>query len=190
MTSILTQTPDLNTANWFIQEHGESAYLCRLLRFGNVYIGSAITIDKLMLPFASTDLGKAGKVFIVNDSNQAVIDAPSLDALGIQLRNVEDTYYMTGKPDKFMLVHEQSRIWKLWRICHHKWQIMGDMPYLRRIVIMIVIGTLVVLPLVYALLRIVVLMPMRQIVLAMKSIRAGNLKTRMQVRGSSVSMRS
>lgn len=184
--SLFDQQQNPTHPQWFLYQEKATPSLYRLIRYGNVYIGAMININQLMLPFESTDLGQEGAVLMVNEQYQPVIFDPTINKEGIEFLPTLNGYSRVGSHNQYMTVSKKSRKgnFTVFAMIHER-QIMENIPYLRRIVAMIVVATIIVLPVVYLFLRLVVLVPMQRVVSAMRKIKSGNWEARIEPKDSS-----
>ncbi|TBL68290.1 sensor histidine kinase [Paenibacillus thalictri] len=171
---------------WFLYPDSSAASLYRLIRYGNVYIGASMNIQQLMLPFASADLGPEGKFVLADADYRPVVSDPAIQQAGILFHPTEDAYSIIGESNPYMVVGKSSQkgAFSVHALIRDD-QIMENIPYLRRIVMLIALGTLVVLPIVYFFLRQTVLVPMKRVVSAMRKIKSGDWEVRMDPQASS-----
>ncbi|MCS7464190.1 histidine kinase [Paenibacillus doosanensis] len=172
---------------WFLRQEGDQPpSLYRIIRYGNVLLGAVMSTDQMMAPFGSADLGTGGRFVLVNEQDEPVADDPLLDREGIKLYAPAGSYRMEGRGSSYMVVSKSSNkgAFRVVALIHDK-QIMENIPPLRRIVIMIVVATFIVLPIVYFFLRRAVLVPMKRLVSAMRKIKSGDWEVRIDPKASS-----
>ncbi|SDD02673.1 two-component system, sensor histidine kinase YesM [Paenibacillus sp. UNCCL117] len=171
---------------WFLHQEGDSPSLYRMIRYGNVLIGALMSMEHLMAPFEAADLGNGGRFVLVNEQDRPVQANPALEEEGIEFHAPDGAYRMEGKRDSYMVVSKDSSkgAFRVAALIPDR-QIMENIPYLHRIVTMIVAGTLIVLPIVYFFLRRMVLVPMKRLVTAMRKIKSGDWETRIDPNASS-----
>ncbi|MFC4598682.1 sensor histidine kinase [Cohnella hongkongensis] len=174
-------------SEWFLHRSREFPSLYRVIRYGDVYIGALMNIGRLMVPFESTDLGEDGKILMLDSEYQPVTNGPEADEPDLQLQGAfKSAYEMTGSKNRFMAVGERSRQGQFGVVALISDKpIMENIPYLRRLVWLIAVATVIVLPVVYLFLRRIVLVPMKRIISAMRKIRAGDWETRLSGPASS-----
>ncbi|WP_309119165.1 histidine kinase [Paenibacillus sp.] len=184
--SIFNSNDSIHEDRWFLYNDRAEPSLYRLLKYGNVYVGALFNMDKLMVPFDAIHLGEKGKIVAVNQDGVPVETDPFLTENKIELKIVEGAYNMTGANSEFITVSADSRLGNFTMIAViHERQILENIPYLRRIAYMIIIGTIIVLPIVYIFLRQTVLVPMRRVVTAMRKIKSGDWETRIEPKATS-----
>ena len=177
--SILIQGTKPPDNEWMLFNNNESSFIYRSIKYGGVYIGAVTRIDKLMAPFKSTDLVNVGNVLLVDGDYNPVINELEVHQDGIQIRPSEELYYMTGDKKQFMLVNQKSSRgnFSVYSAIPEE-QIMKNMPYPRHLVMLVVVGTVIILPIVYFFMRKFVLVPMHRIISAMRRIRSGDIEAR------------
>ncbi len=100
---------------------------------------------------------------------------------GIDLNRDLSSYYLSGTQVKHLVVGERSTKGEFSLIALiPDDQILGNLPYLRRIVTIISIGAVMLVPLCLLLLGNVVLRPLKRIMAAMRRIGDGNLNLRIE----------
>ncbi|CAM4014047.1 histidine kinase [Paenibacillus alkaliterrae] len=171
---------------WFIHKGDASPSLFRVIKYGNVYVGALFDIDKLMVPFEQINLGEEGKMIMLDRVYFPVNSDSSVDPKAYDFTPSASDYRMTGEDKAFMVVSESSEFgqFAIAALIPEK-QILENIPYLRKIVFFLIVGTVIVMPIIYLFLRHVVLVPMKRVVSAMRKIKSGDWEARMDPNASS-----
>ncbi|NOU62691.1 HAMP domain-containing protein [Paenibacillus sp. LMG 31461] len=154
-------------------------YLIHLFKFGNVYIGALVNSKEVMVPLDLLDLGENGRSLIVDAGNQPLMDIDFYNAQKIQLNYERGTYLLTGTNQKYLVIGEQSSKgdFSLLAVIPDR-NIIEQLPYTQRIILIITIGAVFVLIGALYFLRRTVLLPINRIIVAMRKIKDGNLEAR------------
>ncbi|MDQ0891114.1 two-component system sensor histidine kinase YesM [Paenibacillus sp. V4I9] len=164
---------------WFMLKLGDQYFLTRVIKYGNVYIGAWTDASKLMVPLNLVDLGNNGRALLVTDLFETMSNQAFVQENQINLNDVGTDYKLTGKNEKFLVVGEKSakgRFSLIAAIPDSK--ILENLPFLRRMVSFILMGSLILFPFILFLLRKIILVPINRIMMAMRRIEDGNLDVR------------
>lgn len=186
ISTLLTGETEFLKDQWMLFNDKQSSFIYRVLKYGDVYIGAVSTADKLMTPFHSSDLVTVENVLLVDGDNQPVMFEHEAHHEGISIESSDDLYYMSGDNNQFMLINKKSSRgnFSVYSAIPED-QIMRNIPYPRQLVMLVVVGTIIILPIVYLFLRKVVLVPMKRIITAMRRIKLGDIEARLPALASS-----
>ncbi|TXK86185.1 sensor histidine kinase [Paenibacillus sp. N3.4] len=178
-------TNQINLTEWFIHKLGGQYYLTRVIKYGNVYIGAWVDENKLMVPLNLVDLGNNGRALLVTDQFEAMDNQAFVQKNQINLKDVGTDYKLTGNDEKFLVVGEKSTKgrFSLMAVIPDS-IILENLPFLRRMVSIILMGSIVLLPFIFIVLRKIILVPINRIMMAMRRIEDGNLDVRITYRPS------
>ncbi|WP_052350609.1 sensor histidine kinase [Paenibacillus gorillae] len=177
----LEERPSQRTSGWRTIQDGDDAYLFRLIKDGNLYIGAWSKASKLLGPLDSVQTGPSGAVLLVNGEGEKLAATRKLDAKGLNFKNDFSRYYLSGEKKDFLVVGEKSGRGEMALVA-----VMSDktllqsLPYLNKAASLVVLIALFMLPLSYWLLRKVLLLPLWRIVSAMRRTGDGNFNFRME----------
>ncbi|NOU87160.1 HAMP domain-containing protein [Paenibacillus sp. LMG 31460] len=164
---------------WFMLKLGDQYFLTRVIKYGNVYIGAWTDASKLMVPLNLVDLGNNGRALLATDHFEAMANQAFVQENQINLNDDGTDYKLTGKDEKFLVVGEKSGKGRFSLIAVIPDSIiLENLPFLRRIVSFILMGSLVLFPFILFLLRKIILIPINRIMMAMRRIEDGNLDVR------------
>jgi two-component system sensor histidine kinase YesM len=151
-----------------------------VVKYGGIYIGALGNTKQHLLPFNLLDLGEAGRAFLVTeDYDPLVEDSAAIKAANIDLDYTGADYKLTGTNNEFILVGESSHRGSFGLAATiPNSAVLENLPFLRRIVMGITIGALIILPIILYLLRKLILAPVNRIIRAMRRIEDGNLDVR------------
>jgi two-component system sensor histidine kinase YesM len=165
---------------WFSTKSGDDYFLTRVIKYGTIYIGARVNVNKLMVPLNLIDLGSNGKALLITESYQAMTHQAFVEENQIDLNYAGEDYKLTGDNKKFLVSGEKSAKGGFGLIAVIPDSvILENLPFLRRIVTFISMGALVLLPLIVFLLRKTILTPINRIIMAMRRIEGGNLDVRL-----------
>lgn len=150
--------------SWFVYKMKDDYYLCKLQKFGNVYVGGWVQSSKLMVPLSLLNIGQTGKSMLVTDRFESM-----------------DGHAGIGASDEFLHVSTQSKQgnFSLLILIPYR-DILERLPDLRRVWSFVLLGSLFILPFFYIYLRQVILVPINRIVAVMRRVRDGNLEQRVE----------
>jgi two-component system, sensor histidine kinase YesM len=182
--SYIDQHPNselMGSEGWKVVEIGGSFSLLRVFKKGNTYVGAWVRVDQLLNQMKDFSLeGNSIPVFVSNKgepmSFQQAILANDIDLSG-EIKN----YYLTGKELKFLIVGNHSTEGNFSMVTvtpDHT--IFQGYPYIKGVLILIAVTTLLLIPMYLFIIRKTVLFPMNRILSVMKSIRKGNLDVRIE----------
>lgn len=168
-----------NGNKWSSITINETPYLIHLIRYGNVYIGALVNSKEIMVPLDLLDLGQNGKSLIVDAEYKPLAEQDFYTSQGIELNFDETSYLMTGHSQKYMVIGERSGKgnFSLLAVIPDR-NMIEQLPYTERIVLLIAIGAVIVLISALYFLRKTVLLPINHIMVAMRKIKDGNLDVR------------
>ena len=165
--------------NWTVLHVQDTPYLMRLVKRGNVYVGSLVSYHRLMMPLDLLDLGSNGKSLLVDAGYRPLYDAAVFEQEGIDLRYDPNTYRLTGMSNTYLIIGEESSkgAFSLVGVLPER-NILEKLPYAQLIIYTFAGGTFLVLVAALYLLRRIILQPINRIVSAMRRVRDGHLETR------------
>jgi Predicted signal transduction protein with a C-terminal ATPase domain len=178
--------PTFRYWKWSSLELEGKAYLIRLFKSGNVYVGALVNYDRVMSALDELDLGATGLAVMLDRNEQPMEGEEWIAARHINVLSLQENYRMTGEAERFMVIQEQSGRgdFVLAAILNDR-SIIEKLPYKRRMIVLIALGTGVVLLGAWLFLRRIVLIPVYRLMVAMRRIREGRLDTRMDVESTS-----
>ncbi|WP_238322835.1 sensor histidine kinase [Gorillibacterium massiliense] len=179
--SELRQSRKFNLQSWYVEDIEGTYYLFRLLRTSEAYVGAWIKIEKLSIPLSLLDLGEKGVSLFATDNGIPMIHEETVRRNQIDITRNLKHYYLSGGKKSYLVVGEQSAKgnFSLIALIPDE-QILGNLPYLRRIVTIISIIAIILVPTCLLLLRKLVLRPLNRIMSAIRRISEGNLNTRIE----------
>lgn len=166
---------DKITKRWQNYEIGQDNYLIDIVQAGDAYLSAWIRSDKLVSPPQSLKTGKETEILLANDQGEAITNTTAILDNGIDLREDMDSYYLSGTDQKFLVVDGRSAMGDFSLVTLIPDQnILSNLPYLQRIIWLIMFGALIFIPLGLYLLRKSFLVPLNRILVAMKRVREGD----------------
>lgn len=169
------------THQWFVQEIGDEYYLFRLQRLDELYVGSWVNIKTLMLPLNLINIGEKGSAVFATSQGEPMTNQEWVKSNGIDLSQNLDSYYLSGKKDKYLIVGEKSHKggFSLAALIPSD-TILQNLPYLRRIVVIISFLGILLIPGFLWFLRRTLLIPLNRITSVMRRVRDGNTNMRIE----------
>jgi two-component system sensor histidine kinase YesM len=178
-------TDETSLKEWYIHKFGDQYFLTRVIKYGNVYMGAWVDTSKLMVPLSLVNLGINGKSLLATENYEAMDNQAFVQENQIDLDYVGMDYKLTGNNQKYLVMGEKSARGRFSLIAIIPDSIiLENLPFLRRIVSFILIGSLVLLPIILYQLRKFILIPINRIMMAMRRIEDGNLEVRLTYRPS------
>jgi two-component system sensor histidine kinase YesM len=181
---IIEQDPELSASvseGWQVEKINGVFYLLRLMKKSETYVGAWVRADKLLMPENDNRFGGSTISVFVTDQGEGMNYAEVIDANGIKLQRDMQPFYLTGKDDNFLVVGVQSTEghFSLAAITPDS-QILQGFPYIRSVLILIAVSTMVLMPLYFVIIRKTVLLPMHRLMTVMKKIRRGDMEQRIE----------
>lgn len=169
----------------FIEIEGEN-YVFNIVRYGEAYMGAWVNTEKLLNPVRSLKLGDGGIAVLANEQGDAITENTAIAEENIEFRPDMSSYYLSGDQEQFLVVGAQSsraQVYMYAVIPEHS--ILSNLPYLRNLIWIISIVTLMFIPLGLLLLSRAILHPLGKVLYAMKKVRIGDWSTRVELRRGS-----
>lgn len=166
---------------WHVYEIQDTYYWFQILKSGDLYFGAWVNTDKLMDPLKLIDLGEQGGIIFANDRGEAIANRELIEGKGISLLEESNhEYYMSGANHEYLVVKESSKKGDVHLIAIiPDDKILENLPYLQRIIWLIVLAAIIVIPLGLFILKQTVLTPLNRLVTAMRRLQDGNLNLRL-----------
>lgn len=166
---------------WHVESIGDEFYLLAIYSNRDMYVGSWVKTSTLLKPLNEAHFaGNSISMFITSDGRP--MDHLEL----VQENNVEldrdiQQFYITGDHHRFMIIGAKSDEGDFSMVTLTPLRkIMTGFPYIRHIIILIIIVTVIFLPIYLLILRKTVISPLNSVITAMKGIRNGDLNIRIK----------
>ncbi|SFE66679.1 two-component system, sensor histidine kinase YesM [Paenibacillus algorifonticola] len=171
----------LHSADWKITELDKQYYIYHIVQSGGSYIGAWVNANRLIGALGLIDLGEKGQSLLTTSGGIPLTGSTLQQDYGIDLNQSLEHYYMTGDKTRFLVVGSPSTRgdFNLVAVIPDE-KILENLPYLRRLVTFVALGSLIIVPLGLFMLRREILLPLNRILAAMKRIREGNLDVRIK----------
>ncbi|AKG34352.1 sensor histidine kinase [Paenibacillus durus] len=170
---------ELFPKQWAVRQIGGQYYLLYILESGDMLLGTWIKADNLLKQFNLVILGENGKSLFATTSGEPMHKFSWLNGNGVDLSRKPGSFYLSGNPVKYLVVGSPSSngAFSLIALIPDS-QIRENLPNVGRLSAFIMISFLIALSVVLLLLQKVVLAPLNHILKAMKRIREGDMKAR------------
>jgi len=177
----LSRQPLYSNEQWMVKRMNGKAYVVRLIRDEDLYIGAWTEAATLVGPLQGMRTGEEGAVMLVDGRGQTLYGTRDLSDKGLDLSRGFDRYYLSGSKGDYLVVGERSRRGEfgLAAAIPDK-SILENLPYLNRATTIVVVLALLMLPVSFLFLRQFLLLPLRRMVGAMKLIGQGNIGMRIE----------
>lgn len=164
--------------NWCVQQIGHDYYLTHIIRKGNVFVGAWVNVNRLMVPLRLLDFGDVGVPILTTIDDKAMGQNQTISTNVLDLSLSENSYHITGEPEKFLLVGEKSEKgdFNLIVLIPEK-NIVEKLPVFQRLSYFMPVGFVLITLLLLFFLRKMILRPISSMLKAMKSIKRGNMET-------------
>lgn len=169
------------TPNWSAKKIGQEYYLFRILKIGDIYIGSWVNVKKLLIPLNMIDIGQEGVSLLSTDKGEPMMDEQIVRNTDIDLNLDFNELHLLGSKYKYLVVGEKSNKgnFNLISLIPDS-KILEKLPYLQRWITIISVLLILLLPVTLLLLRKVTIIPLRRMLFAMKRIQEGDLEVRIE----------
>ncbi|KQX45934.1 sensor histidine kinase [Paenibacillus sp. Root444D2] len=166
---------------WIVQRFQANYYLFRLLKENDTFVGAWIKMDNLMMPLRLINIGEKGASLFVTDRGEPMVNPDFVYNNEIDLNQDLHNFYLTGTDNRYLAVAEHSSKgnFSLFAFIPDE-KILENLPNLRKIIIFIPLGSVILLPICFLFLRRSLMIPINRLLQAMKRIRDGNLDVRIQ----------
>jgi len=166
----------INYENWFQVKINDKFYFFRIIKFNSTFIGAWVNIDRLLLPLQTPEFGKMDHIFFATSDGEALIEPNWMTDKQINLNGSLESYYYTGEKKNYMVVGAQSAKGKfnLIALISEK-NILEGLGTIQIFIRFIPFALLLIIPLVLAMLRKMIVVPISRIVKAMELMKKGDL---------------
>lgn len=166
---------------WKVVKINSDFYLLRFLRRGRSCVGAWVRADRLLIP-ANEDILHGDSISVFVDSKGEPMNYRDvIEKNKIVLKYNVDEAYLTGNKSKFLVVGAVSSEgnFSMNAITPDN-KILQGVTYIRIIMMLMAIATIILMPLYLLIIRKSVLNPIKRIMSVMKRIRKGNLEMRIE----------
>lgn len=172
--------------NWKVVEINSKYYLIRITNLNNLYFGAWIEIENLNTPMALIDLGEDGYTLFTSDDGSILTGGTGINTDKIYPQNGLQDFSIKGKNITYQIITEGSRRgnFNLNVLIPDK-NILNNLPYLQRIVLLIFLMTVTIIPIGIYAIRKAVFVPLMRLTVSMKKVKNGNLDVRIQTYSTS-----
>ncbi|HLV08804.1 MAG TPA: histidine kinase [Halanaerobiales bacterium] len=171
--------------DWYQKKINNHYYLFRIMRFGDIYLGAWLNIEKLQVPLNLIKLGEKGASFFVTSNGIPMTKSDLIKETGIDIRFDFNDYYIAGEKNKYLIVKKESEKgdFSLMVLIPTE-KILENLPYLKNITNIIIITILLLIPVSLWLLRRYIISPLGKIMRVMERVKTeGDLSERVDQKG-------
>jgi two-component system sensor histidine kinase YesM len=183
MRMLRTNEKDSIASEWQVwKSDAGKYYVYRLVKSGSIRVGAWVRADKLIRPLELLDDGDAGVALLATLNLEPMQHAEQVEAEAINLGYAENTFRLSGDKTSYLVLGERSEqgAFHLIAIIPEN-AILQQLPYLKRLTVIVTIGACVFPLLLVWYLRKVFLQPILRIVAAMRRFGDGNWRTRLEL---------
>jgi Predicted signal transduction protein with a C-terminal ATPase domain len=160
---------------------GQDSYLVDTVYYGEVVLGGLIHTDSLLQPLQALQVGEKGSILFTDDRGEPISQTNRIWNEDIEIRN-EDGYYLSGSRDRYLVVGTSSQKGSFSLVALIPDQhILANLPYLQDMIWVVTILCALVIPFGLYTMRKTFLIPLNQVLTAMKKVRAGQLDSRVEM---------
>ncbi|MGG4143630.1 histidine kinase [Paenibacillus algorifonticola] len=168
-------------SNWYVKEIGSTHYILRIIKFGNLYIGSWVKAQTLLGPLSLMDLGTKGNALLISSQGEAMIHTKLFQDKQVDLTRDFQQYYLTGSHDHLLVVGEKSRKgdFSLAAVIPDE-QILQHLPKISQLIGWLSFAAIALLPLSLLFMHRILLVPLKRLIIVMKKIDKGFMNVRVE----------
>jgi two-component system sensor histidine kinase YesM len=167
--------------NWYVKQLGKEYYLFRILKMGDVYLGSWANVKRLLVPLKMINIGNNGASLLATEQGEPMMNEKLVLDNSLNLNLDFNEYHLIGNKNKYLFVGEKSLKGNFSMIALvPDNEILQKLPYFQSIITIISTVLILLLPVSLVLLRIIIIVPLRKMLTAMKRIQEGDLEARIE----------
>jgi len=167
--------------NWYIKKIENEYYLMRILKIGDIYIGSWANVKRLLVPLKMINMGHKGASLLTTDHGKPMMNEQFVHDNGLNLNFGFSHYHLMGNKSKYLVVGEKSMKGNFSLIAMiPENKILEKLPYLQKVINIISFALILLLPVSLLLLWKIIIAPLRKMLTVMKRIQNGNLEVRIE----------
>lgn len=167
---------------WFTVEILDKNYLFRVFGSKGTYVGAVVDISHLVFPLSKMAIRENYTMLYNNTDGMPLMNKEFIEENQIQLVGNHESYYMSGFPEKYMVLTEKlnSGDFSMTALIPNT-SILNGLNIVQIILTIVSLSTILFVPLSFYLLKKSVLTPLKLLVDAINSIKEGKWDTRMDV---------
>jgi two-component system, sensor histidine kinase YesM len=167
--------------NWYVKQLGKEYYLFRILKMGDIYLGSWANVKRLLVPLKMINIGKNGASLLATEQGEPMLNEQLVIDNSLNLKLDFNKYHLIGDKNKYLFVGEKSLKgnFSLIALVPDN-EILQKLPYFQSIITIISAVLILLLPISLVLLRGIIIVPLRKMLTAMKRIQEGDLEARIE----------
>ncbi|WP_141499963.1 sensor histidine kinase [Paenibacillus luteus] len=175
----LANSSEPTASNWYVKEIESTHYILRIIKFGNLYIGSWVKAQTLLSPLNLIDLGTKGSALLITSKGKAMNNTNFLQDEHIDLTRDFQQYYLTGSNENMLVVGEKSQKgdFSLTAVIPNE-QILQNLPKITQLIRWLSSAAIVLLPLSLLFMHRILLVPLKRLIIVMNKINKGFVNVR------------
>jgi two-component system sensor histidine kinase YesM len=171
---------------WHVEKIDQKYYLLQTLKFDDIYVCSVCSLQNLLAPLNTKELGENSTPLFVTDTGLPMMNQQLVQDNQLDLNQDFKNYYLQGSHEKFLIVGQKSSQGNFSLVALiPDAQILDRLPQLQRLITLITILFIMLLPGLLLVLYRMISRPMKRMRSAMKQIESGDLSFRIEPRKSS-----
>ena len=165
---------------WFSEKIGYQYYLLRILPTFDNYIGAWVNVRDLLVPLSFINLGDSGAALLLNRSRDVMAASRAFEAGSVDLTRDFGQYYLSGDQNRYMVVGTLSAGSDLaLAAVIPDDKILQNLPYLRNLILVILLCAGLLVPLSIQFIRRIILKPMNRLMTVMRKVQGGDIEVRL-----------
>jgi two-component system, sensor histidine kinase YesM len=167
--------------NWYVKKLGKEYYLIRILKMGDIYVGSWASVKRLLVPLEMINIGQNGTSLLASEQGEPMMNEQLVLDNSLNLNLDFNEYHLIGNKNRYLFVGEKSLKgnFSLIALVPDN-EILQKLPYFQSIITIISALLILLLPVSLLLLRRIIIVPLRKMLTAMKRIQEGDLEARIE----------
>ena len=158
---------------WFPQEIGGQNYLLRIAELNNVYVGSWVGADNLMLPLQKLQENGDGVVFLASENNRPLTNREHLQEAGVAVPEDASTRLFSRNAYLTVAVPSSAGAFRLLFLVSYR-ALLNGLDFSTVLLGLLALFSLMGIPIVLLLLWKKILLPLRQVADGMRAVQGGN----------------
>ncbi|MCM8711537.1 histidine kinase [Clostridium sp. SYSU_GA19001] len=161
--------------DWFPVKIEQKYYLLRMIGYDNTYIGAVIDFNNILLPLSKMAVKENHMIMYSTTDGVPLTKIDYINNNKIDLKGKIDSYYLTGNPQKYMVVGEKLSSADINVLCIiPDKNILEGLNEIQLAIFIISILSVLLIPICIILLRRAVLKPLGKIATTIETITKGN----------------
>lgn len=165
--------------HWYVKEIGNTHYVLRTIRSGNLYLGAWVKAQTLLGPMNLIDFGANGTALLLTSEGVPMVNTNLTEDKGVNLSGGFQKYYLTGSDNNLMVVGEASKTgdFSLAAAIPNQ-EILQNLPRITQLIGWLSFAAIGLVPLSLIFLHRILLLPLKRLITVMNKINKGFVNVR------------